>query len=64
MHIIEPILARFHCAENERSYVARFYLLGITAIVNEWLDNNCADSIDAVIRIIRVCIMGKNAKNE
>ena len=62
-YIIEPILARFHYAESERPYVAKFYLSGITAIVNEWLDNNCADSIDSIIQIIIVCVRGKNTEN-
>ena len=62
-HIIDPILVRFHYAESERTYVAKFYLSGITAIVNEWIDNNCTDSIDTVIQIIIVCVMGKNTEN-
>ena len=58
-HIIDPILERFHYNELERPYVARFYLSGITSIVNLWIDNNCCDSIDSIIQTITVCVMGK-----
>jgi hypothetical protein len=37
----------------------KFYLSGITAIVMEWLDNDCADSVDDIIKIIIDCVMGK-----
>ncbi len=57
-YIFEPILARFHIPEKERVYVIKFYLSGIYAIVTEWLDRDCKDSIDAVIKIIDDCVMG------
>ncbi len=57
-YIFEPILARFHIPEKERVYVIKFYLTGIFAIVTEWLDRNCDDSIDEVIKIISDCVMG------
>ncbi len=57
-YIFEPILARFHIPEKERVYVIKFYLTGIFAIVSEWLDRNCADSIDSIIKIIDDCVLG------
>ena len=58
-NIFSPVLSRFKFPENERPYVMKFYLSGITAIVMEWLDNDCAESIDDIIKIITDCIMGK-----
>ena len=58
-NIFSPVLSRFKFPENERAYVMKFYLSGITAIVMEWLDNDCAESIDDIIKIITDCIMGK-----
>lgn len=57
-HIFNPILSRFHIPEKERPYVIKFYLTGVFAIVMEWLDRDCADSIDGVAKIIRDCVMG------
>ncbi len=62
-YIFEPILIRFHYSVVDREYVVKFYLSGITAIVVEWLDKNCSDSIEDIIRIITLCILGKNDEN-
>jgi AcrR family transcriptional regulator len=61
-HIFNPILARFDFPENDRAYVLKFYLTGITAIVMEWLEKDCADDIDNIIRIIINCVVGKSGR--
>ena len=63
-HIFNPILAQFKVPEEERNYVIKFYLTGIFAIVKEWLDKDCSDSMDLIIRIIIDCIMGERKINE
>ena len=63
-HIFNPILERFHVPEKERAYVMKFYLTGVFAIVMEWLDNNCADDIKSVIKVITDCVMGDRHANE
>ena len=57
--IFDPVLTRYRVPENERKYILKFYLTGITAIVMEWLNNNCTDSIDFVSKIITDCVIGK-----
>lgn len=61
--IFDPILARFHVPENERAYIMKFYLTGIYAIVTEWLDNNCSDNMETVIKIITDCVLGERNIN-
>ena len=63
-HIFSPILARFAVPEAERSYVMKFYLNGIFAIIIEWLGKNCADDMKAVTRVIINCVMGERKINE
>ena len=58
-HIFSPILERFHVPEVERAYVMKFYLTGVFAIVMEWLDRNCFDDIDVIVKIITDCVMGE-----
>ena len=58
-HIFNPILVQFNVVERERSYVMKFYLTGIFAIVMEWLDKNCSDDIEVIIKIITDCVMGE-----
>lgn len=55
--VFDPILARFNVPEDERAYVIKFYLTGIFAIVMEWLENDCADSIEHISRIIISCVL-------
>lgn len=57
--IFNPVLTRYCVPENERKYILKFYLMGITAIVMEWLDNNCTDSNDSISKIITDCVIGK-----
>lgn len=59
LHIFDPILSRFEFPEKERTYVMKFYLSGITAIVMEWLDGNCQNSIEEITKIIVDCTIGK-----
>ena len=49
---LNPIFDRFSCPENDRGYIIKFYLTGITAIITEWLERDCAEDIDEIIRII------------
>ena len=58
--IFNPVLDRFNFPENEREYVLKFYLTGITAIVMEWLKNDCKEEIEDISRIIIQCVIGQN----
>ena len=62
--IFSPILACFCIPEKERAYVMKFYLTGILAIVTEWLDKNCSDEMETVVKVIIDCIMGERNLNE
>ena len=62
-HIFNPILARFRVPEEERTYIVKFYLTGIFAIVMEWLDKNCADDMSVIIKIITDCVLGERHIN-
>ena len=58
-NIFKPILDRFHYPSEEQNYVMMFYLNGITAIIIEWLKDDCQKSIEDIAEIIRICIYGK-----
>ena len=62
-NIFSPILSRFHFPENEKAYVMKFYLSGITAMVMEWLDKNCSTGMETIIKIITDCVMGERKIN-
>ena len=62
-HIFSPILARFGVPETEHSYVMKFYLNGVFAIIMEWLNKNCSDDMKMIIKIIIDCVMGERNVN-
>ena len=62
-YIFNPILERFCVPGRERDYVMKFYLNGIFAIVTEWLDKNCSDDMDTIIKVITDCVMGERNIN-
>lgn len=58
-NIFEPILSRFGYSARERNYVIRFYLNGINAIVMEWLESDCRETVEEISGVIRVCVFGR-----
>ncbi|MBQ2943708.1 MAG: TetR/AcrR family transcriptional regulator [Ruminococcus sp.] len=61
--IFNPILKRFNYPDEDRKYVMMYYLNGIMAIINEWLNDDCKKSIKDISRIITICIYGLNIKS-
>ena len=57
--VFNPILDRFHYPRDEQHYVMMFYLNGITAIITEWLKEDCKKSIEDISEIIYYCIFGR-----
>ena len=57
-YIFNPILARVKVPEKERPYVIKFYLTGVFAIIMEWLENDCGEEYDYIIKLINDCVMG------
>lgn len=55
-YILIPILERFNVPEKERNYLIAFYINGIMAIIKEWIDKDCKESIDDVENIIIKCV--------
>jgi len=58
--IFDPILERYHYPNGNRKYVMMYYLNGITAIITEWLKDNCEKPMSEISEIIQVCIFGLN----
>ena len=58
-HVFNPILERFNVPQNERSYVIKFYLTGVFAVIMEWIDNKCSDDMATVVKVIIDCVMGE-----
>lgn len=58
-HIFIPVLDRFNVAEAERKYLLAFYLNGFMAIITEWLEGDCEDSIECISDLMERYAFGK-----
>ncbi|MGM9666076.1 MAG: TetR/AcrR family transcriptional regulator [Eubacteriales bacterium] len=58
--IFNPIMERFKIPASERKYYVSFYLHGLIAVVNEWLKDDCKDSVE---HITELCIRLSNIPN-
>lgn len=61
-HVFTPILNRFQVPLSEQKYMMPFYINGLMGIVNEWLKDDCVDSIDHIITVIQRCVMSHQEK--
>ena len=55
-HVFMPILNRYQVPLSSQKYMMPFYINGLMGIVNEWLKEDCEDSIERMISMIQVCI--------
>ncbi len=56
-YVLKPVFIRMG-VENDliMNYMSKFYLSGVTAIVNEWINRDCQDDMLFVVEIIIACI--------
>ncbi len=52
-HILEPIHERFNIPKSQRKYISVFYMEGLVAIIKEWIKNDCQDSMEDIIEIMK-----------
>ncbi len=62
--IIEPILKKFDVPESRWQYYIAYYIEGTTAIIKEWLNQDCQDSVETIAAIIEECVRPLNAAEE
>ena len=55
-HVFAPILNRFQVPSSGQKYIMPFYIHGLMAIINEWLKEDCKDSVEQLISVIQLCI--------
>lgn len=54
--MFSPILDRYGQPENVKPYFVSFYIHGLMAIITEWLQVDCRESVDEIIEIIKLCM--------
>lgn len=63
-NIFAPTMERFRVPERDRSYRMSFYIAGLMAIVTQWLNNNCADSVEHIAKIMQICVLPDRGIND
>jgi len=59
-YVLEPILKKFGVPISFWKYYIAYYIEGIAAIIKEWLNNDCSDSIEIIAMIIEECVRASN----
>lgn len=55
-NVLEPILKKFGVPTASWKYYIAYYIEGITAILKEWLNDDCSDPIETIAAIIEECV--------
>ena len=55
-YILRPIMKRFHIPEGEQKYWVTFFVNGSMAIVREWIEGGCKETIEDIETILMHCI--------
>ena len=56
LYIFKPIFKRLGIQEDKEKYIIKFYINGVSAIVNEWIKNGCKEDISFIENVIIECI--------
>lgn len=51
-----PIMNHFNINEKIQTFVLMYYCSGLVSIISKWLDNNCQESVDEIIDIMKYCL--------
>ena len=55
-NIFEPILDRFLVPREEQKYMMSFYLNGMSAVMIEWIKNDCKEENQTILNILTKCL--------
>lgn len=52
-YVLAPILDRYGVPEADRGYLMAFSMKGLMAVIEEWLKNDCRDSVERIAGLIQ-----------
>lgn len=55
-HVLTPILDRYQVPRADQTYLMRFFISGLMAIIDEWVQDDCRDNVEHVIDVMQMCI--------
>lgn len=54
--VFQPILERYRVPAKDRTRIMTFYLNRLSALIDEWVSTDCAESDEYMIYLFRRCI--------
>lgn len=63
-NILFPIFNKFSINEKERGYYSAYYINGVYAVIEEWINNGCKEEIDFISNTIIKCVRPFEDVNE
>lgn len=51
-----PALDLFSVNSKEKPYIFEYFTKGVVAIINKWVEKECEDSIEFIIKVINDCV--------
>lgn len=66
-NILIPIYKRFDIPEKEHEYWISFYIKGMQSVINQWIRNECRETVEELIEIIIHCVrpyIPENQRND
>jgi AcrR family transcriptional regulator len=55
-YIFEPVMERFQIPKEMQKYLTAYYMKGIWAIIEEWLNRDCHETVAQIETIIVSCV--------
>jgi hypothetical protein len=55
-YIFEPVMERFKIPKEMQKYWTVYYMKGIWAIIEEWLNGDCCETVEQMENIIISCV--------
>lgn len=59
-NIFSPILSMYGVSEEKHDYIMTFYRQGMVSVIMKWVDNDCAESPEFIMEIIKIIFNGQN----
>lgn len=57
-NVFSPILSKYGVSKNMHGYVMDFYRYGLSAVIMRWVDNDCKESVEYIMEIIKILFNG------
>lgn len=62
-YVIRPVFEKFRIPEGVWKYYTAYYIEGIVAVIREWLNGGCKESVETIADVIEACVRPFDRRN-